>query len=103
MQKLKTYFSLFFLSLFLFPMAEKQVHAFSHDKEFHCSATDKHFHEVEHICGICDYTSTDSSPFAENIFSFTITGCEFTFIPFLENVNSAIPFHHLPSRAPPVA
>jgi hypothetical protein len=104
MQKqLKKHFSFLFLFLFLFPMVEKQVHAFEHRNEVHCSATDKHFHEQEHNCSICDFTSTDSSTGTENRFSFVISEINYAYNPFIEYVSTPSTFLHLPSRAPPVA
>lgn len=104
MQKqLKKYFPFLFLFLFLFPMVEKQVHAFAHHEDIHCSATDKHFHELEHNCSICDFTSTDSNTTTDNHFSFVISEIEFTYNPFTESVSTPFAFLHLPSRAPPVA
>jgi hypothetical protein len=96
------YFSLFFLLLFLFPLVEKQLHAFQHQSDLHCSATDKHFHSEEHNCSICDFTATDSNTFTESDFTFIISGSVFSYNSFIENVNSVKPFHHLPSRAPPI-
>jgi hypothetical protein len=96
------YFSIFFLLLFLFPLAEKQAHAFQHHNDLHCSATNKHFHSEEHICSICDFNTTDSNTLSENYFSFVVTCFDLSFTPFAESTNSLQPFHHLPSRAPPI-
>jgi hypothetical protein len=101
-KKVTNYLSFFFLLLFLFPQAEKQIHAFQHKNDTHCSTTDKHFHNPEHNCSICDFTATDSNAISENDFSFTISGSQFLYEPFIENVNSVKTFHHLPSRAPPL-
>lgn len=104
MQKhLKKYYSLFFLFLLLFPMVEKQAHAFEHRDDIHCSATDKHFHELEHHCNICDYTSTDSNPVAEHHISFFIGEIRFSYFSLPENIHTPEAFQDLPSRAPPVA
>jgi len=104
MQKqLKKYFSFLFLLLFLFPMVEKQLHAFEHRDEAHCSATDKHFHELEHSCSICDFTATDSGTGTENHFSFVIAETSYAYNPFTYYVNGGSPLIHLPSRAPPIA
>ncbi|MCW3103049.1 MAG: hypothetical protein JWO09_1489 [Bacteroidetes bacterium] len=104
MQKqLKKYFPFLFLFLFLFPVVEKQLHAFEHRDEAHCSATDKHFHEQEHNCSICDFTATDSATGAENRFSFVIAETNHAYNPFTDYVSSISTLLHLPSRAPPVA
>jgi hypothetical protein len=101
-QQLKKYLSLFFLSLFLFPMVEMQVHAFEHKDDLHCTSADKHFHPLEHNCSICDYTSTDSNSSTENNFSTLIFSSTFNFIPFIESVNIPDTFCDLPARAPPI-
>jgi len=103
MQKhFKKYFSVFFLALLLFPMVEKQVHAYEHRDDIHCSATDKHFHTLEHSCSICDYTSTDSNPSAENRITFYITAVNFQHTCFSAGINIPTAFQDLPSRAPPL-
>jgi hypothetical protein len=101
-KKINKYFSVFFLILFLFSLVEKQAHAFQHQNDSHCLATDKHFHNVEHNCSICDFTSTDSNTSTENDFTFIISSSEFSYNAFQQNTNSLKSFHHLPSRAPPV-
>ncbi|OFY86496.1 MAG: hypothetical protein A3F72_15025 [Bacteroidetes bacterium RIFCSPLOWO2_12_FULL_35_15] len=57
MQKLKNILSVFILLVFLFPLAEKGIHDFSHINETHCISSDKHFHSPEHHCEICDFTN----------------------------------------------
>lgn len=101
-KNINKYFSFFFLLLFLFPLAEKQAHAFEHESDPHCLATDKHFHSEEHHCSICDFTVTDSGTLTENNFTFIVTDFELSFDPFNENKNCLQFFHHLPSRAPPI-
>ncbi|HEX8517056.1 MAG TPA: hypothetical protein VF868_12730 [Bacteroidia bacterium] len=95
--------SFFLLSVFLFPMAEKQLHAFEHAGEIHCNAADKHFHEEEHVCSICDFTFTDSNNSTDAAFCFTQTETEFLYEPFKRNVHIPLIFSLLPSRAPPAA
>jgi hypothetical protein len=57
MQKLKNLLSIFTLLIFLFPLAEKGVHDYSHINDTHCISSDKHFHSEEHHCEICDFTN----------------------------------------------
>jgi hypothetical protein len=103
MQKqLKKYFPFLFLFLFLFPMAEKQIHAFAHHEDVHCSASEKHFHEPEHNCSLCDFTFTDSNTGAENNFSFVLSSVRFNYNPFNESSDVSTAEMHLPARAPPV-
>ncbi|TAL58372.1 MAG: hypothetical protein EPN85_11745 [Bacteroidetes bacterium] len=57
MCRIREYFSLFFLSLFVFPYVQKGIHDLEHASEVHC--TDKlstHLHEFSHTCSLCDYT-----------------------------------------------
>lgn len=102
MQQVKKYLSLFFLFLFLFPMAEKGIHAFEHQSDLHCSAADKHFHTLEHTCSLCDFTITDSNYPAQNEYSLIISVQQFLFHPFIESVNTPCAFQNIPARAPPV-
>jgi hypothetical protein len=102
MQRIKKYLSLFFLLLFLFPMAEKGWHAFEHQADEHCEATDKHFHKQGHSCSLCDFTITDSNYPAEKEYSLIITVQPFLFRSPAESVNTPSAFQSLPARAPPV-
>jgi hypothetical protein len=102
-QQLKKYTALFFLFLFLFPTVEKQLHAFEHTNDIHCSSTDQHFHTQEHTCSICDFTVTDSNLLPETNFQFIISAQHISFQSVVENVNTPKTFQDLPSRAPPIA
>ncbi len=99
---LQTYSSFLLLLLFLFPLVQQQVHSLEHAEDIHCTATDKHFHNQEHNCSLCDYTVNKSGTSAINSFSFTIASSSFSFNPFIESVNVPLSFSDLPSRAPPV-
>ena len=102
MQQIKKYFSVLLLFLFLFPQIEKEVHAFHHLADAHCSSSDKHFHEQEHNCSICDYTITNTTT-AETPAKLTVTVQQFIYSPFVVNINTTNAYHHLPARAPPIA
>ncbi|MGQ0827798.1 MAG: hypothetical protein ACT4ON_05335 [Bacteroidota bacterium] len=102
MKHIKKYLSLFCLILFLFPLVEKNVHAFEHYDEVHCNSTDKHFHELEHTCSLCDFTITESYS-AESDYQLIISAKQFLFHPFIESVNTPHAFQDLPARAPPVS
>jgi hypothetical protein len=53
---LKKYSSLFLLSIFLFAYTEKGIHDILHADDDHChSLTEKHFHDQEHHCFMCDF------------------------------------------------
>ena len=102
-KRLTKYLSLFLLLTFLFPIAEKQVHAFEHSTDKHCTASDKHFHEQEHHCDICDITLTDTGfPAAAN-YRFIASVHTFLFSLPYESVYHPGTFQNLPARAPPVA
>jgi hypothetical protein len=101
-QQLKKYFSVIFLWLFLVPMVEQEIHAFEHQQDVHCNATDKHFHELEHTCSICDFTYTSSNYLADNNFQSIISVQQFYYSPFIKSVNTPLSLSLLPARAPPV-
>jgi hypothetical protein len=98
---LRKYSALFLLFLFIFPMAEKQLHAFEHKADSHCTATDKHFHSQEHNCDLCDLTTGNSAPLAENNFVLAQHFQNFSFNPFIRSCYSATALLDLPARAPP--
>jgi hypothetical protein len=99
----KRFLAVFLLGLFLFPLVEKQVHAFEHADEFHCNSTDQHFHDVEHSCSICDYTFSDSNPTAVSAFSSLLITSKEEFSTFCESKHTPSAFRDLPSRAPPLS
>ena len=101
-QQLKKYGSIFLLLLFLFPLVEKQLHIFDHLDETRCLATDKHFHEQEHSCRICEFTITDSGLLPDVEFNFILSEEQSIFQIFSESIHTPKAFQDLPSRAPPV-
>ena len=104
MQKqLKKYLSFFFLFLLLFPIAEKGVHAFEHHDEVHCTITDKHFHELEQECSICDFTLIDANGLPNSEVKFIPSTHSFSFQEYIQRVSIPYAFSNLPSRAPPSA
>ena len=84
-------------------MAEKQAHAFEHSADKHCTASDKHFHELEHHCDICDITLTEANRPADGGYRFIVSVQHVSFSTQLENVYISGAFQHLPARAPPAA
>lgn len=92
---------IFFLFLLLFPIVEKAVHAFEHHDETQCAITDKHFHEQEHECSICDFTLLDSNSFQKNEVAFLVSVQNFSFLPFSQNLDVPFRYYNLPSRGPP--
>ncbi len=102
-KELQKYLSLALCILLLFPMVERQIHAFEHIADKHCTANEKHFHEQEHHCTICDFTLTDSSPNTNADYKFIASAQKYTFAALSESVHSPGAFCNLPARAPPVA
>ncbi|CAN5414817.1 hypothetical protein BH10BAC1_BH10BAC1_17430 [soil metagenome] len=99
----KKYSSFLFLFLFLFPIAEKGLHALEHHNSIHCSITDKHFHQQEHACSICDFTITDSNGAPNSEITFITFSQSFLFSSFIESEHIPYAFTNLPARAPPIA
>ena len=102
-KQLNKYLPFVFLFLLLFPIAEKGLHTLEHHKNKHCTITDKHFHEQEHACSICDFTITDSNNTPNSDIVFIVSSQSFSFSSFIESINIPYAFSNLPSRAPPVA
>ncbi|MDQ3047639.1 MAG: hypothetical protein M3R27_08840 [Bacteroidota bacterium] len=101
MQSIKKYSSILLLFLFLFPLVEKEHHAHEHADEEHCNASDKHFHEMEHNCSICDFTLQKTEEFNEAEFTFVDSYGTLTYTPFFVSENPSFTLYHLPTRAPP--
>jgi hypothetical protein len=100
---LKKYGSLFLLLLFLFPLAEKEFHALEHKDDFHCTSLEKHYHNYEHHCDICNYTLIKHSSVPFSAFEFTLSNQAFSFIPYKAEQLVTKACIYSPSRAPPVA
>lgn len=100
-QQLKKYGSVFLLLLFLFPLVEKQLHIFDHLDDTRCVATDKHFHEMEHVCPICEFTITDSCILPDIQLTVIRSEQRHFFQILSENIHIPEAFQDLPSRAPP--
>ncbi len=95
--------SLFFLGIFLWFYAVKDLHAILHYGEDHCHVQNaKHFHAKEHHCPICEFEfpgfdnqkpkiEVSSLSFfikVQNLYTIQVISCE--------------PVSLSPSRAPPV-
>ena len=52
---LKKICSLLLLMGLMAPVVEKSIHSWEHRNDVHCTSSDKHFHELEHNCAVCDY------------------------------------------------
>ncbi len=99
----KNYFAPILLALFLFPQVQKGMHDFEHRHGTHCDAKAvKHFHTLEHVCSICDFSVPVSTEFLTFCFNSLITVNEINFqIPVEKSINAN--FHYqVPPRAPPV-
>ena len=101
-KQIKQIVSFFLLSLFLFPMVEKEVHEAIHSADVHCTAGSKHFHNLEHHCSICDFTITDSNRPTDFNYQLVISSKQFSFQAFTESLDIPEAFQLLPSRAPPI-
>ncbi len=99
LQNIRTFLLLF---LFLFPFAEKEMHAWEHRNDEHCdSPNEKHFHEMEHNCDICDLSAPET--LASNTDDPAIIA--YVAIPFSFSFSadffSSDPLLQLSPRAPP--
>lgn len=96
------YCSLFVVFLILFPMVEKQVHAFEHLNEKHCTANEKHFHEQEHHCTVCDFTLTNAVGVDASAYQYVSSFKEIPYSLFIESTITVGTYIDIPARAPPV-
>ncbi len=99
---LNRYCSIALLLLFLFPLVEKEIHAMEHMNDFHCTATDKHFHEQEHTCSLCDYSVPDSNELEISYYQFSTYGKNISFDLYTTCLHTPSPFQDIPSRGPPI-
>lgn len=101
MQKMKGIFSLFILAIFLFPVAEIDIHQLSHRNDFHCSANNSHIHTAEHHCHLCDIINDNFvAPVLDHII-FVINEPAIASIFFSENLYFPQNKDFQPLRGPP--
>ncbi len=102
MNLFRKYISISLLALFLFPLIEKEIHTLEHVDSFHCKASDKHFHELEHTCSICDFivpvTIVPSEPGYD--FSIFVSSSLLFFFDKTEIISA--PEYFVSLRGPPV-
>jgi hypothetical protein len=101
-QTIIKYFSIFLLSIFLFPLVDKEIHAFEHAGDSHCTSINKHFHTAEHHCPICDFTFTSSENPKKADNSITIFASSFSYTPSINSIYELNTIDNTGSRAPPI-
>lgn len=100
---IKKYLSIFLLLVFVYPFLEKGIHDFEHLNDFHCSAqSEKHLHEQEHNCAICDFNVPVSNKLSESNFDLVLSETSAFYSDYCTNVAIPVADYQLPSRAPPV-
>ena len=84
-------------------MVEKEMHAFKHADDFHCTAENKHFHNLEHNCGICDFNFCSSEGSTQIETSYTLFSLSFSYTPSINSIYELNTIDHSGSRAPPIS
>ena len=103
MQLIKKIFALFALAAFLFPILEKEIHNFSHSEVMLCTHTDKHFHQEDHHCMLCDLTrDVADKPVFFNPDLLISSLCSLNFIFTIDQIEIQKTVYS-PLRAPPIA
>ncbi len=102
MIKFRKYISLISLFVFLIPFGVNAIHSIGHADEFHCTEkSDKHFHEKEHHCSVCDYIQVLADELAES-FVYKTRQCTNTFLSvFYLQVKSLFLKYNFLLRGPP--
>ena len=99
----KKHLYLFLLCLFLFPFVEKGLHDFSHRNDFSCSVkTEKHIHNEEHNCFICDFNipaATEPTPHSDGFF---LTVTSFNYSSFSQHLILPKADYKFSPRSPPL-
>ena len=99
-----TCFSVFFLTVFLFPAVVKEVHTINHEKIFHCDANgEEHIHTQHHDCTLCDFVIPviSAPPLSQDNFS-SLQFAKYVFPNAVEVYFSSSHFSSAQLRAPPV-
>jgi len=102
LQRIKKIFALFAIATFLFPLVEKEIHNFLHSEVVLCTITDKHFHQEEHHCNLCDLTrdvADKPTIFHHNLLIGILCNLNFVFNVQDFEIQKSV---YSPLRAPPV-
>jgi hypothetical protein len=99
--EIKKYIAIILLLLFLFPIAEQQLHAIDHSAYEHCTASDKHFHTIEHRCAICDFNFSTPTIIPATVAVTLNHESVFLYTYYIQKIYRTTVFQNLPVRAPP--
>ena len=99
--RLRKYISVFAVLIFMFPSIVEGLHSFEHADDFHCNSSDKHFHEKEYHCFICDFIAPFSDTPNDVHHSFVSKVVSFSYTPFIENVVLLFHNYNIFLRGPP--
>lgn len=95
---------LFFLLVFLYPLAEKTLHELSHAGDVHCNTVSQyHLHQEEHHCEVCDFTLTGTAEFSAIPLQCLCVVASTIGIPPLTTSVLVEPPYFFQLRAPPLA
>ena len=84
-------------------MVEKEVHSFEHAADPHCVSINKHFHNAEHNCPICDFVFVSSeNPIKANN-AIVLFSTSFCYIPSINSIYELNRIDNSGSRAPPIS
>ncbi|HPD52946.1 MAG TPA: hypothetical protein PLI08_03310 [Bacteroidia bacterium] len=96
--------SVFFLLVFLYPLAEKTLHELSHAGDVHCNTVSQyHLHQEEHHCEVCDFTLTGTAEFSAIPLQCLCVVASTIGIPPLTTSVLVEPPYFFQLRAPPLA
>ena len=101
-KQITKYFPLFLLSIFLFPQVEKNIHDLKHKDDFFCKASDKHLHEQQHECPICEFILPVTTVAVNKNFVFSISSFSDFVLPFIEEKAISSLHYSVSLRGPPV-
>lgn len=93
--------SIFISALLLFLFVEKSLHELDHVNDFHCTASEKHIHNQEHTCSLCDFNITIQTfvhTTEQTVQSLSFT--EITVVYYFSDSHKQVALS--PARAPPV-
>jgi hypothetical protein len=93
--------SCLFLLLFLYPLAEKELHAFQHSDDFHCASSTAHFHAPEIKCSFCDIYVQEFADEKQDHHDYLPPSPTVVEFPLLSREAISLPSLYISLRAPP--
>lgn len=95
------FLTVFLAWVLLMPTAFEFTHSINHKDEFKCNSSEKHFHEKEDHCSICDFVLPLSIEAEDEVSGFKTFLSSINYFPLLEFIFIPYQNYNFSLRGPP--